>query len=247
MTTIVLVGMPGSGKSTVGCQLARRLELAFVELGYRDRRLLGCSIRSHFEQHGEASFRDVEQEVLAGLLGRDSGRGHWRRRRAARSEPAAHAVAGHGRTCARPRGTDSSPAARHQSPAAAGVVIRCASCASFPGARPSVPRSRTLCDRDRRTSVKMLAGTILMQLELAGVIDPAHVPSVVLGSTLSDAERQRPTLSGNASRHAATSTIAGPERETSPSSSARSYRIDIGCGLLGSADPGRVCRAAATR
>jgi shikimate kinase len=37
-----------------------------------------------------------------------------------------------------------------------------------------------------RPSVKMLAGTILMQLELAGVIDPAHVPSVV---TAAPAER----------------------------------------------------------
>src|SRR5688500_2716012 len=72
MATIVLVGMPGSGKSTVGRQLARRLSWPFVDADTEIERHLGCSIRSHFEQHGEASFRDIEQQVLARLLGSDS-------------------------------------------------------------------------------------------------------------------------------------------------------------------------------
>ena len=55
MATIVLVGMPGSGKSTVGRQLARRLNWPFVDSDTEIERQLGCSIRSHFEQHGEAS------------------------------------------------------------------------------------------------------------------------------------------------------------------------------------------------
>jgi len=72
MATIVLVGMPGSGKSTVGRQLARRLSWPFIDSDTEIERQLGCSIRAHFEQHGEASFRDIEQQTLATLLARDS-------------------------------------------------------------------------------------------------------------------------------------------------------------------------------
>ncbi|WPB57582.1 shikimate kinase [Xylophilus sp. GOD-11R] len=61
---ILLVGLPGSGKSTVGRQLARRLELPFVDTDTVIERRLGCSIRDYFAEHGEAAFRDVEQSVL---------------------------------------------------------------------------------------------------------------------------------------------------------------------------------------
>jgi shikimate kinase len=61
--------MPGSGKSTVGRQLARRLSWRFADSDVEIERELGCSIRSYFEQHGEAAFRDVEQRVLEQLVG----------------------------------------------------------------------------------------------------------------------------------------------------------------------------------
>ena len=59
--------MPGSGKSTVGRQLARRLRLPFFDSDHVIEERLGCSIRDYFAQQGEDAFRDVEQEVLAEL------------------------------------------------------------------------------------------------------------------------------------------------------------------------------------
>lgn len=59
-----LVGLPGSGKTTVGRQLARRLRLRFVDSDHAIEERLGCSIREFFEREGEAKFRDIEEEVI---------------------------------------------------------------------------------------------------------------------------------------------------------------------------------------
>lgn len=64
---IVLVGLPGSGKSTVGRQLARRLGLPFRDSDHEVEARIGCSIREFFEREGEAAFRDVEEEVIREL------------------------------------------------------------------------------------------------------------------------------------------------------------------------------------
>jgi shikimate kinase len=64
---IALVGMPGSGKSTVGRQLARRLQLPFIDADQWVEEQLGCSIREYFEREGEASFRDVEAQAIADI------------------------------------------------------------------------------------------------------------------------------------------------------------------------------------
>ena len=64
---LVLVGLPGSGKSTVGRQLARRLDLPFVDTDHAIAQRIGCSIRAFFEREGEPAFRDVEASVIAQL------------------------------------------------------------------------------------------------------------------------------------------------------------------------------------
>ena len=56
--------MPGSGKTTVGRQLARRLQIPFVDSDHAIETRLGCSIREFFEREGEAKFRDIEEEVI---------------------------------------------------------------------------------------------------------------------------------------------------------------------------------------
>lgn len=61
---ISLIGLPGSGKSTVGRQLARRLQLPFFDSDHVIEQHLSCSIREYFEREGEARFRDVEQSVI---------------------------------------------------------------------------------------------------------------------------------------------------------------------------------------
>ena len=62
---ISLVGMPGSGKSTVGRHVARQLGVEFVDTDHLIEQRIGCSIREYFELHGEPAFRDVEQAVVA--------------------------------------------------------------------------------------------------------------------------------------------------------------------------------------
>lgn len=65
--------MPGSGKSTVGRQLARRLGLNFIDADVAVEQRLGCTIREYFEQAGEPAFRDVEESVLDELTAGASG------------------------------------------------------------------------------------------------------------------------------------------------------------------------------
>ncbi|MFT3717806.1 shikimate kinase [Pseudorhodoferax sp.] len=64
---IALIGLPGSGKSTVGRQLSRRLQLPFVDADHWVEQRLGCSIREYFEREGEAGFRDFEQQALVDI------------------------------------------------------------------------------------------------------------------------------------------------------------------------------------
>lgn len=66
---IALIGLPGSGKSTLGKQLARRLQLDFVDSDQVIEQRLGCTISSFFAREGEDAFRTVEQQVIEELTG----------------------------------------------------------------------------------------------------------------------------------------------------------------------------------
>ena len=67
--TIVLVGLMGSGKSSIGRRLAARLAIPFVDVDAEIEVAAGCTIADFFERHGEAAFRDGERRVIARLLG----------------------------------------------------------------------------------------------------------------------------------------------------------------------------------
>ena len=71
---ISLIGLPGSGKSTLGRQLARRLGMAFLDSDHVIEQRIGCPIRTFFEREGEARFRDLEQSTLDALTARVNGR-----------------------------------------------------------------------------------------------------------------------------------------------------------------------------
>ena len=66
--SIVLVGMPGCGKSAIGRRLAPRLDLPFVDADEEIEQAAGKSIKEIFADHGEAYFRDGERKVIARLL-----------------------------------------------------------------------------------------------------------------------------------------------------------------------------------
>lgn len=61
---ITFIGLPGSGKSTVGRQVARRLGVKFVDSDQVIEQSLGYSIREFFERDGESAFRDLEQAFI---------------------------------------------------------------------------------------------------------------------------------------------------------------------------------------
>lgn len=67
--SIVLVGMMGAGKSSVGKRLAQRLHLPFADADTEIELAAGMSIPDIFAQRGEAEFRQGEQRVIARLLG----------------------------------------------------------------------------------------------------------------------------------------------------------------------------------
>ena len=178
---IALVGMPGSGKSTVGRHLARLLGWRFIDSDHEIERQIGGPIRAYFEQHGEAAFRDLEQQSIADLCQQT------------------------GAVLATGGGAVLREANRQALKSGCEVVyLRSTPEELFRRLRHDTQRPllqvkdplRRLRDlyRERdplyrdaadyvietgRPSVPTLVNMVLMQLELAGVIDPAQVPSTV--------------------------------------------------------------------
>ncbi len=66
--TLVLVGLMGAGKSSVGRRLATRLGLPFVDADHEIEAAAGMTIPEIFARHGESAFRDGERRVIARLL-----------------------------------------------------------------------------------------------------------------------------------------------------------------------------------
>jgi shikimate kinase len=66
--TLVLVGLMGCGKSSIGKRLASRLGLHFIDADEEIERVAHKSISEIFTDHGEAFFRDREAKVIARLL-----------------------------------------------------------------------------------------------------------------------------------------------------------------------------------
>lgn len=65
---IVLVGLMGVGKSTVGRRLAARLKLPFVDADHEIEQAAAMTIAEIFEKYGEEYFRDGERRVIARLM-----------------------------------------------------------------------------------------------------------------------------------------------------------------------------------
>jgi shikimate kinase len=66
--SVVLVGMMGAGKSTIGRRLSGRLRLPFLDADIEIEAAAGMPIPDIFETHGEPHFRDGEARVIARLL-----------------------------------------------------------------------------------------------------------------------------------------------------------------------------------
>ena len=79
---LVLIGLMGSGKSTIGRRLASSIGWRFLDADEEIESAAGCSIADMFAIYGEPMFRDLEERVLARLLGEGpaviaTGGGAW--------------------------------------------------------------------------------------------------------------------------------------------------------------------------
>jgi shikimate kinase len=68
--SIVMVGLMGAGKTSIGRRLAQRLGLPFVDADHEIESAAGCTIEEIFERYGEAAFRDGERKIIQRLLER---------------------------------------------------------------------------------------------------------------------------------------------------------------------------------
>ena len=173
--------MPGCGKSTVGRHLARQLGLRFVDSDTEIEHRVGMPIRDYFAAHGEAAFRDVEADVIEQLA----------------NQPGIVLATGGG-ALLRPSNRDALHSQMHvfylrATPEDLHRRLRNDTHRPLLQVADPLRKLRELYrERDplyRRTahfvvesvrpSVPALTGMVLMQLELAGLVDPAQVPSLI--------------------------------------------------------------------
>lgn len=70
--SIVLVGAPGAGKTTVGQQLALELGREFIDVDQRIEQIVGKSVPEIFADDGEAAFRALEESVTLAVIDQDA-------------------------------------------------------------------------------------------------------------------------------------------------------------------------------
>jgi shikimate kinase len=178
---ISMIGMPGSGKSTVGRQLARQLGSRFVDSDTEIEKRIGMPIRTYFETEGEGRFRDLEQSVLADLLQGDrlvlaTGGGIVLRednRRSLREASTAIYLRSSPEELFRRLRHDT-----HRPLLQVGDPLR--KLRELSRERDSLYRQTAhFVVEIGRPSLATLLNMILMQLELAGIVDPSLVPSPV--------------------------------------------------------------------
>ncbi len=72
MGDLILIGLPASGKTTVGRQLARRLDMPFFDCDEAIEAAAGCSVSDIFARYGESYFRQLEHRTLETLCLKES-------------------------------------------------------------------------------------------------------------------------------------------------------------------------------
>ena len=175
---IALVGMPGSGKSTVGKQLARQLARPFLDSDHEIERRIGMPIKAYFDRHGEDSFRDLEQSVIAELAQQEEGILATGGGAVLRAENRRSLAAGGPVIYLRSTPEELFRRLRHDSQRpllqVADPLRRLRDL--FRDRDPLYRETAQFIIETGRPTVPTLVNMILMQLELAGLLDPARVP-----------------------------------------------------------------------
>lgn len=172
--------MPGSGKSTVGRHLSRRLNWPFFDSDVAIEQELGCPIRSFFEQHGEPAFRDVERRVIERLLDAPLGVLATGGGAVLREENRQQLTSRSSVVYLRSSPEELFRRLRHDTHRPLlQVADPLRRLRELYRERDPLYRSvaRFVIETGRPT-VKMLVGMIMMQLELAGIADPVSAPPV---------------------------------------------------------------------
>ncbi len=174
--------MPGGGKSTVGKQMARQLGMRFVDTDSEIEVRLGESIKSFFDRNGEAAFRDLESEVLAEVLAREgefvlATGGGIVLREANRELLHRHSTVLYLRSTPeelfrRLRHDTQRPLLQVRDPLGKLREL-------YLQRNPLYRRCAHFVLETGRPSVQGLVNMALMQLELAGLVDPARVAATV--------------------------------------------------------------------
>lgn len=173
--------MPGCGKSTVGRQLARQLGLRFVDSDHEIEKRIGLSISAYFVAHGEAAFRDLEQDVIEGLLQHDTvllatGGGAVLR-------PSTRAALHGGSHVFYLRNTPEELHRRLRNDSQRPLLQVADPLQKlrdlYRERDPLYRRTAHFVVEAARPSVPALLAMVLMQLELAGLVDPGQVPSQI--------------------------------------------------------------------
>jgi shikimate kinase len=178
---IALVAMPGGGKSTVGRHLARSLGLRFVDSDSEIEKRIGVSIKAYFEREGESRFREVEESII-GELAKTTGTvlatgGGVVLREANRRALRDNTTVVYLRSTPeelfrRLRYDKRRPLLQVPDPLR---TLR----ALYIERDPLYRKTAHFIIETGRPSVQTLVNMILMQLELAGLVDPARVRSSV--------------------------------------------------------------------
>ena len=173
--------MPGSGKSTVGRQLARQLGLRFLDSDSQIEQRIDMSIRAFFEANGEAAFRAIEQDVIDELTQQTgcvlaTGGG------AVLSPSNRNAL--HSRTHVVYLRSTAEQLFRRLRHDTQRPLLQVADPLSrlrdlYRERDPLYRRTAHFVVEAARPSAHSLTGMVLMQLELAGLVDPAQVPSSI--------------------------------------------------------------------
>ena len=69
---IILIGMPGCGKSTVGVVLAKAANLDFIDSDLVIQKQMGAKLSQLLDEHGDEGFRAIENRINAELIAEDS-------------------------------------------------------------------------------------------------------------------------------------------------------------------------------
>jgi shikimate kinase len=174
--------MPGGGKSTVGRQLARRLDRRFIDCDAQIEQRLGMPIRAYFEAEGEDRFRDIEQQTISEMVGQSgivlaTGGGAVLReanRAALRSASTVIYLRSTPEELFRRLRHDTHrPLLQVQDPLRKLREL-------YRARDPLYRETAHFVIETGRPSVQTLVNMILMQLELAGLVDPDQVPSPVV-------------------------------------------------------------------